>query len=115
MFAVVAFGLNVLHTKVNENLRYLMALGMDFLLTLMICIMVLYPRWKLRQSLDCQRRMAKSRQKARSESCVSCGYAWEDIIVTDEGYESFANFLEKEFSIEVCTTIYSFLRGILLL
>ena len=63
------------------SLAYLLLVFMFFELTLMICVMVLYPQWRMRQSAKIP--PAERLQKDTSESSDS----WQDIVVTDEGYE----------------------------
>lgn len=105
------------HESGLYSMAYLLVVFVIFELTLMICAMVLYPQRRMRQSAKIP--FVERLQRDTSESSDS----WQDIVVTDEGYEvllllfvssfdttayipcwcytqQFANFLEQEFSIE---------------
>merc|ERR1719361_1501602 len=60
----------------------------EFVWSAVLYVMILYP----------QRRMNTNLQ--RESSMCTQRVSWKKIIESDDGYEQFANFLEKEFSCE---------------
>ena len=62
----------------------------QFLATLTSYFMIKYP----------QRIHYYQRRSTSKEVSISAATSWKSIVTTQEGYESFANFLEREFSIE---------------
>merc|ERR1719242_1427604 len=76
--------------------RQILVIGLQFLYTTGVMILVIYPKWRMHKK-------SSHEMMAVLTSTHDAGYSyaeWTSVIDTDEGYCEFAQFLNMEFSIE---------------
>jgi len=101
MFACTAILISIGHygyggdVDAQETIFLIALILTQLFIILDICVMILYPEWKVNQENSPEMMILNSQNDVKRGAIT-----WETIIETNEGYEAFANFLMTEFSME---------------